>query len=181
MKRISDLLVFLFSDLPRVQKFKIALGYYILSRYGSIKILGMKLQYSKGSRNHSLLILKDIFLNQIYTFTNASDYKLKNSGEDVVIIDIGANIGMATAYFKNRYPSVKLIAIETSPINYQQLVRNIEVNKFENTSAINCFISDKNEQIQFYHDISKPGGSFGENYRIKGSSNLNEFDVKTKK
>ena len=181
MKRISDLLVFLFSDLPRAQKFKIALGYYILSRYGSIKILGMKLQYSKGSRNHSLLILKDIFLNQMYTFTNTSDYILKNSGSNAVIIDIGANIGMATTYFKNKYPSVKLIAIEASPINYQYLVRNIEVNKFENTSAINCFISDKNEQIQFYHDISKPGGSFGENYRIKGLSNLNEFDVKTKK
>jgi FkbM family methyltransferase len=181
VKKFSDLLAFLSLDLTRVQKLRIVLGYYVLSRYGCIKILGIRIHYSKGSKNHSLLILKEIFLNQIYTFTNSVDQKLKNSAEDVVIIDIGANIGITVAYFKNKYPSVKLIAIEASPINYQQLVRNIEVNNFQNISTFNYFISNENKLIQFYHDSSKPGGSFGEDYRNKGLDNLEKFDVKTKK
>ncbi len=181
MQKLLDLLAFLSLDLPRVQKLRIALGYYILSRYGCIKILGMRIHYSKGSRNHSLLILKEIFFNQMYTFTNTVDQKLKNSKEDVLIVDIGANIGITTAYFKNKYPSVKLIAIEASPINYQQLVKNIEVNNFQNILTFNYFISSENKRIKFYHDFSKPGGSFGEDYRYKDFNSLKKFDVKTKK
>jgi FkbM family methyltransferase len=179
MKRILELIGFLFSDLPKVYKLRIVLGYYITSRFSLIQILGMNLNYLKGSRNHQLLILKDIFLNQIYTFTDATDKKLKILNQDAIIIDIGANIGIATAYFKNKYPSVKLLAIEASPITYKYLVKNIQNNNFQNTEAINCFISNENSQIKFYHHISHPGGSFGENYRMKDSSKLDEFDVKT--
>ena len=66
----------------------------------------MKLEYLPGLKNHSLLILKEIFLNNIYTFTKATDQKLKSlqEKEGGVILDIGANIGIATAYFKNKYP-----------------------------------------------------------------------------
>lgn len=81
MRRISDLFFFLSLDLPRIQKFRIVLGYYFFSRCSSLKILGMKLEYSPGLRNHSLLILKEIFLNNIYTFTKVTDQKLKSLQE----------------------------------------------------------------------------------------------------
>jgi FkbM family methyltransferase len=143
----------------------------------------MKLEYLPGSKNHSLLILKEIFLNNIYTFTKATDQKLKSlqekDGGEGVILDIGANIGIATAYFKDKYPNIRVIAIEASPINYNQLIKNIEVNKFKNIVTINKFVSRKNEQICFYHLKHKPGGSFGEGYKFADPSVTKEFDVET--
>ncbi len=161
-----------------MQKLRIILGYYFFSRAGRIRILRMTLDYASSSRNHSLLILKEIFLNQIYTFTKNTDQKIRNSNGGV-IIDIGANIGIATAYFKDKYPQTKLIAIEASPINYSQLVKNIEINQFQNIETINCFISNSSNKIKFYHNIDKPGGSFGEGAKSKESKNLIEFEVGT--
>jgi len=181
VRPISDLFFFLSLDLPRIQKFRIVLGYYFFSRCSSLKILGMKLEYSTGLKNHSLLILKEIFLNNIYTFTKVTNQKLKSLQEKDggVILDIGANIGIATAYFKNEYPSIRVIAIEASPINYNQLVKNIEVNKFKNIVTINKFVSRKIGQICFYHHKQKPGGSFGEGYKFADPSDTEEFDVET--
>jgi len=181
VRPISDLFFFLSLDLPRIQKFRIVLGYYFFSRCSSLKILGMKLEYPPGLKNHSLLVLKEIFLNNIYTFTKVTNQKLKSLQEKDggVILDIGANIGIATAYFKNEYPSIRVIAIEASPINYNQLVKNIEVNKFKNIVTINKFVSRKIGQICFYHHKQKPGGSFGEGYKFADPSETEEFDVET--
>ena len=41
-----------------------------------------------------------------------------------VIIDAGANIGVASIYFANRYPEAKIFAIEPEPANYALLVKN---------------------------------------------------------
>ena len=185
MKTTSNLFVFLSLDLPIIQKFRIVLGYYFFSRGSSLKILGLKLEYLPGLKNHSLLILKEIFLNQIYSFTKSTDQKLKgvskekNGREEITLIDLGANIGIATAYFKNKYPNVRMIAIEASPINYNQLIKNIEFNKFKNIGTINKFVSRKNGQISFHHHKRKPGGSFGEGYRFADPNELEKFDVET--
>jgi FkbM family methyltransferase len=41
-----------------------------------------------------------------------------------LIVDAGANIGMATLYFTNKFPQAKIIAIEPEQANYDLLVRN---------------------------------------------------------
>jgi FkbM family methyltransferase len=41
-----------------------------------------------------------------------------------LIIDAGANIGLATLYLSARFPQAKVIAIEPEPSNYELLVRN---------------------------------------------------------
>lgn len=181
MRRISDLFFFLSFDLPRIQKFKIVLGYYLFSRGSSLKILGMKLEYLPGCKNHYLLILKEIFLNNIYFFTTATDQILKSlrDKDGGVIVDIGANIGIATAYFKDKYPKISIIAIEASPINYNQLIKNIEINEFKNIVTLNKFVSSKNGQICFHHLKHKPGGSFGEGYKCADPSVTEEFNVET--
>jgi FkbM family methyltransferase len=41
-----------------------------------------------------------------------------------LIVDAGANIGLATLYFSKIFPETKIIAIEPEPSNYDLLVRN---------------------------------------------------------
>jgi FkbM family methyltransferase len=142
----------------------------------------MKIEYAPGLKNHSLLLLKEIFLSNIYSFTNATDQKLKSlqeKGEEGVILDIGANIGIATAYFKCKYPNISLIAIEASPVNYEQLVKNIKNNNLNNITTYNAFVSSKSEQVHFYHNNKKPGSSFGQGFKLKNSPHLVEFVIDT--
>lgn len=40
------------------------------------------------------------------------------------IVDAGANCGMATLYFANKYPEAKIIAVEPEPSNYAALLKN---------------------------------------------------------
>lgn len=41
------------------------------------------------------------------------------------IIDGGANIGIASLYFLNRYPSASIVAVEPSPANFEILRKNL--------------------------------------------------------
>lgn len=42
-----------------------------------------------------------------------------------VIVDAGANIGLASVFYANRYPDAKIIAIEPEPSNYEMLTKNV--------------------------------------------------------
>jgi FkbM family methyltransferase len=41
-----------------------------------------------------------------------------------LIVDAGANIGMATLYFAHQYPQARIVAIEPEPSNFEMLHRN---------------------------------------------------------
>jgi len=53
------------------------------------------------------------------------EYELDLSITPKVIIDAGANIGMASIYYANEYPEAKIIAIEPARSNYELLTRNV--------------------------------------------------------
>lgn len=182
MDRLKKLLAFLSLDLKKIEKLRIILGCYVFSKFGIIKIIGLRIRFNHGLRNHSLLILKEVFLDQNYAFTSTTDSRLKRQkkGGGAVIVDIGANIGISTLYFKNRYPDVNLIAVEASPINYELLVENIKMNDL-NIETINCFVSNMNGLTKFHHNLAKPGASFGEGFKPKASTQSEEFTVKTMK
>jgi FkbM family methyltransferase len=52
------------------------------------------------------------------------EYKSRFPIEPKVIMDVGANIGMATLYYSQLYPKAKIIAIEPESSNYKMLVKN---------------------------------------------------------
>jgi FkbM family methyltransferase len=47
------------------------------------------------------------------------------AGRTPIIIDCGANIGLASIWFAERYPAAAIIAIEPEPGNFELLTRNI--------------------------------------------------------
>jgi FkbM family methyltransferase len=54
----------------------------------------------------------------------AEDYRTPFPVEAKVIVDAGANVGMATLYYSYAYPNARIIAIEPESSNFKMLVRN---------------------------------------------------------
>jgi FkbM family methyltransferase len=52
------------------------------------------------------------------------EYRSPYDCEPKTIVDAGANIGMATLYFSNRFPNAHIMAIEPHPQNFEMLQRN---------------------------------------------------------
>jgi FkbM family methyltransferase len=64
----------------------------------------------------------------------AREYEIPFPGTPSVIVDAGANIGMATLYFARTFPDAKIIAIEPEPSNFALLQMNC--GSFENVTLI---------------------------------------------
>lgn len=58
-----------------------------------------------------------------------------------VIVDVGANIGVYSIYIARKFPHAKVYAIEPEESNYNQLLRNIRLNKLTNINPIRAIVS----------------------------------------
>jgi FkbM family methyltransferase len=86
---------------------------------------------------------RQIFINK--------DYDFLVQHEPEVIIDAGANIGLASIYFANKYPNAKIIAIEPEKSNFAILMRNVA--PYSNVTPLQAALWNKSEQIQ----VTDPG------------------------
>ncbi len=73
------------------------------------------------------------------------DYDIDLDDEPKTIIDAGANIGLASIYFANRYPEATIIAIEPESSNYELLKHN--VNSYNNVIVLNRALSNISEML----------------------------------
>lgn len=93
------------------------------------------------------------------------DYDFSVKTQPRVIIDAGANIGLVSVYFANKYPSAKIIAIEPEKENFERLVLNAAA--YPNIVPIRAALWHKNEEI----DLVDPGrGSWGYMTEERGAS-----------
>jgi FkbM family methyltransferase len=95
--------------------------------------------------------------------------------QNKVIVDIGANIGMAALYFVIHYPSAQIICIEPDKYNYIQLQKNCfpYANIKIMQAAImpeDCFVSIKRALLQYNNSVG-----FSENEK----DNVQAISMKT--
>lgn len=62
-----------------------------------------------------------------------------------IIVDAGANIGLASIYFANKYPDAKIIALEPEQSNFKLLEKN--VSPYPNVVPVQAALWHKNEEI----------------------------------
>lgn len=79
-------------------------------------------------------IYKEIYFDSIYT-------DIFNQKKDMVVIDVGANIGIVTKFMREF--SKKVYAIEPSSMHFEALKKNKEFNKWDNVEVFNMALSDK--------------------------------------
>lgn len=89
-----------------------------------------------------LYILKEVFLNGCYRLP--SEVTL---GEDATIIDIGANIGLATLYLHAAFPAATIHAFEPMPENYAVLQAN--TSRYPRVHIHNMVVSDRDGYVPF--------------------------------
>jgi FkbM family methyltransferase len=92
---------------------------------------------------------KDIFVNKIYSFSAATS--------NPNILDLGANIGLSTLFFKMYYPGAKITAVEADPAIFKYLERNILGNNIRDIHLINRAVWNKSAAVNFYSEGADAG------------------------
>ena len=70
---------------------------------------------------------------------DTTDFVSKYLEEDMVCLDIGANIGYySTLYSKIIGHNGKVISVEPSPLNYEYLNKNLKMQNMQNFIIFNC-------------------------------------------
>ena len=129
---------------------------------------------------HSLAfewIFKEIWLDQVYKEVVA------NGRKDMVMIDIGANIGLVTHYLRDFCSH--MYCIEPSSEHYEALVENKNYNHWDNVSVHNlaiwkdnCQIGlKKNDSNRTMHSLVFPNG--GERQLVQAYTLETFFDINT--
>lgn len=85
-------------------------------------------------------IYKEIYFEGVYL-------DVLGQRKDMVIVDVGANIGVTADHFKNY--AKKVYAIEPSPENFAALKQNKEFNHWDNVEIFNIALADRNGEMDF--------------------------------
>jgi FkbM family methyltransferase len=109
----------------------------------------MGFQVSHFDRKTLNYLYREVFVRQSYFFRSESNAP--------VILDCGANIGMASLYFKWLYPTARVQAFEPDPNTYALLRQNIERNHLD-VETHNFALWDQETDIDFFVDRGNPGG-----------------------
>lgn len=89
-------------------------------------------------------IYNSIFIRQ--------DYNLVINNDHPIIIDCGAHIGLATIFFKRKFPLAKITAIEANPHTVKYLEKNVIANQLQDVKIIHGALSEKSGMVPLYID-----------------------------
>jgi FkbM family methyltransferase len=194
MRRIREALSkgVVMNDLKTI--LKNCLPYYVLKQYwnyiekSKLVFIGMvtkKLPDSPHGKNVIKISFNENKFPYVYLRLGTSDVIVFNAifyGKEYefsvkeypkIIVDAGANIGLSTIYFANKYPDAKIIAIEPEENNYKFLVKNTE--NYANVVRIKAALWDKIDEI----DLVNTGlGNWG--FMVSSNNNYNQLKTRIK-
>jgi FkbM family methyltransferase len=92
---------------------------------------------------------EEIFVSEIYKFTS--------NKKKITIIDCGANIGLATIYFKMNFPDANILSFEPDPAIFSALKQNIDSFGYSDIICKNEAVSDKDNFLDFWSEGGHSG------------------------
>jgi len=90
-------------------------------------------------------IYEEVFNKKLYDF--------ETDNKNPFIIDGGSNIGISMLFFKNKFPSAKMLCFEPDPNAFRMLQKNVEVNNIKNVMLVNAALSNKTGYTHFYGEV----------------------------
>lgn len=100
------------------------------------------------------MAFKDIFLHKIYNF--------ETNKKNPIIIDGGGHIGLATLYFKYKYPESKVIIFEPDELSLTLLRKNLKANNIKNVEIVEAGLFNEEKTLTFHPDSSDGSTIFSE-------------------
>ena len=91
-----------------------------------------------------LRLFKELFLAEPYAFDPSPE-------SAPLIIDAGANIGMAVLYFKKCFPDARILAFEPNPEAFRLLKRNVEANNLAAVTLHQVALAATAGELPFYY------------------------------
>lgn len=129
---------------------------------GSVVVKGVKhpVQYRMGSSDWP--VLQKIFMADDYDIPSPAHARAVDDayaamvarGVRPVIIDCGANIGLASIWFANRFPDALIYAIEPEPDNFAILTRNCA--GYDHIVPLQLAISDRETHVTLANPSGEP-------------------------
>ncbi len=117
-------------------------------RFKPLRLYTSKLDIKAPDAASFLSAWDDIFARELYRFDFDGDPR---------ILDLGANIGLASLYFKRRFPDSKILAVEADPQMYDYLVRNLEANGCEDVDTLQAAAWTEDGTLRFSSDGADGG------------------------
>jgi FkbM family methyltransferase len=114
-----------------------------------------------GIRNPVYIRMRTTDVSVYHEVLNCGQYAIDLPFSPKIIVDAGANIGMASLYFAAKYPQARIIAIEPEPSNFAMLAQN--VGAYPNILPIHAALWNRDGEIgvntpgSFENPLSKVG------------------------
>lgn len=83
------------------------------------------------------------------------------SGDQPLIIDCGANIGVSVLEWKTRWPQSRVLCFEPDPFAFAMLDRNMNENDVPGVQCVNAALSDCDGTATLYGNVSANGDARG--------------------
>jgi FkbM family methyltransferase len=115
------------------------------------------------------IVVRDVFIKGEYYFVTDNDTP--------VILDCGANIGLATLFFKRWYPRARIKSFEADPTTADVLRNNVRNNGLEDVMVYNLLLSDQVGDGTFYVSADVPGSLQMSTTRERFSTAAREIKV----
>jgi FkbM family methyltransferase len=93
-------------------------------------------------------IFREVFMQEVYVLPN----RLRPAG---VLVDLGANIGMASVWFSRRYGIERVVAVEPVPANVAVLQKNLAANSVAH-QIVRATVGPRRGEVSFSTD-QRPG------------------------
>lgn len=111
-----------------------------LSRGDRTRVLWFRVRHL--NRASFRIALREIFFE--------GDYRFEPKTDSPLIFDCGANIGLATLYFKHLYPKARIVAFEADPATAAVLRENVVSNHLEGVTIHNLMLAGGEGEFAFY-------------------------------
>lgn len=121
------------------------ISYYFKLMSGKLdrlKIKGIKHAIFLRDGSSDIPTFKEIFFDKEY----AIDFDIVPE----VIVDAGANVGLAAIYFANRFPDSKIISIEPEQGNLKVLRKNVQ--DYKNVKILDKALSNVSDELIYVND-----------------------------
>jgi FkbM family methyltransferase len=123
-----------------------------------LKPKGRLIELHLKGLSHSIYLRNKTYdTNIFYQIFIQEDLFLHNEEDVSIIIDCGANIGLASLYFQREFCNARIIAIEPENENYNLLLKNTE--NYSNVSTLRIGVFDEDCELSII-DIGEGEASY---------------------